>query len=569
MNKRSTGPDFRISQIRQSILPLAGEMPRLPRPFRQRDWQATSLEYYRRILNLPTAGGSDSLGWIDEVPRNGVGLGFGMATALGDPRMGPWFGKGEVHEAINTLGAMIGATLCGHDLRDIAGLNLVAMAQKYFGRDSGWEVFMNFTCEEAAAAGGMKYGGDFWYVVEPNSLFFWLSCLYPDQPKAKELIASAADRWLAALDRLEGDFNVASFDFALMRSVIRPSSAFEHGSWSQPDAAGGIGFLLLLAYEMLGDRRYLDGSREALRSLVNCQRNPLYEDQLFFGLYAAARMNAHHGENLDVGKLMGWCFDPDADTPHRGQNWGMMRERWGNHDVHGLIGSRGDGGGYAFVMNTICAISLILPTVCYHPEWAKIAGRWSRCAINALRFFYPDEIPLENQTCYRDGPRTGFSIAYEGLMRSYRGVEPMALGDPCTLQRWKRKDFPSDLSLYGSSRIGMIAALARPSSDPEILLVNCVATDPLASKEQPVLLCYNAASETRRFALMELPPRARVVCAFSKEEQVADEAGRCEVMLAPDSAGLFVVASSETKLVIDSDGIFRDGTLAVRLPRHR
>jgi hypothetical protein len=41
------------------------------------------------------------------------------------------------------------------------------------------------------------------------------------------------------------------------------------------------------------------------------------------------------------------------------------------------------------------------------------------------------------------------------------------------------------------------------------------------------------------------------------------------VMLAPDSAGLFVVASSETKLVIDSDGIFRDGTLAVRLPRHR
>ena len=74
------------------------------------------------------------------------------------------------HEALATMGAVMGATLVGID-KSQGNLNYVGMLKNYFNKETGWDIMMNNTCPEVALLGG-GYGRDWWYDVYPNVLFY-------------------------------------------------------------------------------------------------------------------------------------------------------------------------------------------------------------------------------------------------------------------------------------------------------------------------------------------------------------------------------------------------------------
>ena len=61
-----------------------------------------------------------------------------------------------------------------------------------------------------------------------------------------------------------------------------------------------------------------------------------YEILLPMSAIVAARLNAEEGCNYDVQKILDWTFDGCQDPKGR-YGWGVIAERWGDYDVHGLL----------------------------------------------------------------------------------------------------------------------------------------------------------------------------------------------------------------------------------------
>jgi len=100
------------------------------------------------------------------------------------------------------------------------------------------------------------------------------------------------------------------------------------------------------------------------------------------GIYTAARLNAEQGTNYDVEKMINWVFDGCTD-PQARHGWGIIVGKWGDYDVSGLQGSIIDGGGYAFLMNSIKMAWPLVPMVKYEPRFANRIGTWMLNSVNA------------------------------------------------------------------------------------------------------------------------------------------------------------------------------------------
>ena len=59
----------------------------------------------------------------------------------------------------------------------------------------------------------------------------------------------------------------------------------------------------------------------------------------------------------------------------------------------------------------------------------------------------------------------------------------------------------TDLGIYGSSYVGLLGAIIRPTNVPRILQLDCLATDFFHDRVWPTFLCYNPYSEARAFEL--------------------------------------------------------------------
>ena len=114
-----------------------------------------------------------------------------------------------------------------------------------------------------------------------------------------------------------------------------------------------------------------------------------------------------------------------------------------------------------------------MPLARYDTRYARALGKWMLNLANAARLFYPGELPPGHGSSefWTGDPR--HVIAYEGLRYAWQGKSPCATGDPVALQ-WGPK---TDLGLYGSSYAGLLGALVQTTSDPQILQLDCLATD--------------------------------------------------------------------------------------------
>jgi hypothetical protein len=479
-----SAPPEKVTQV---VIDRIALMPNQPQPYKMLDWSEKAHHFDQYVFNADLKGEYQPFIWIDSAHRNFPQNTFGLYTVIGDVRQGV-NGSKEFHEALTTMGSLLGAGLVGIDKTNQNGVNYVKMIQNYFNAANGWNIMMNNTNPSVALLGG-GYGRDWWYDVFPNVLFYGLCDLFPNVTSADSLQRIIADQFYKADSVLQGNYNYSFFDYHLMKGV---SNNIPH----QQDVAAGHAYILLCAFDKFGDARYLKGAQSAMDAFVNQKESRFYEVLMPFGALVAARLNAEHGTNYNIKKILDWTFEGCKAADGR-TGWGVMAERWGEYDVHGLQGSITDGGGYAFLMNSLDMAWPLIPMVRYDTHFANAISKWMLNVSNAARLFYPYEIDDAHQWLPLGKDISKNAIAYEGLRNidhvykkeSLRGVSPVAVGDG---PQWtKGQPETSMFSLYSSAQVGIFGAIIKKTNVDKILQLNCNATDFYQTHSFPTYLYYN------------------------------------------------------------------------------
>lgn len=473
--------------VEQVTINRIDSMPDIPVTYQMLDWKKKARDFDKFVFDWENTSKVGPLIWLDNARRNIDQPTFGLYTAVKDIRQGKNVNNGEFHESLNSLAAILGAGLVGIDKTNQDGYNYVKMAQNYFNSDTGWNIVMNNTTSSVGSKGG-GYGRDWWYDVLPNALYYAVCDVFPGVDGAESIQKSIAEQFTKADSVLNGNYDYSYFDYGKMRGGIN------HIPFQQ-DVAGGHAYVLLCAYRKFGDVRYLNHSKSAIEALLSQKESRFYEALLPLGVYTAAYLNATEGANYDVQKLLNWVFD-GCKSPTGRTGWGIIVGKWGDYDVSGLQGSITDGGGYAFLMNSIKLAWPFVPMVKYQPQYAKAIGKWMLNNASACRLFYPGYIDEKHQWAPELKDITNNNIAYEGLRKfddygkeSLKGVSPVAIGDG---PKWiDGNPTESMFSVYSSSPVGILGAIVDTTNVKGILKLDCNATDFYASRPYPVYLYYN------------------------------------------------------------------------------
>ena len=478
----------RPTEVVQLEISQVNLMPDFPQPYKMLNWKEKAKTFDKVIFDLDAQGDFQPFIWFDDSRKNLDQKTFGIYTVIGDVRQGHEVNNGEFHEAINSLGALLGAGLVGIDKTNQDSMNYVKMVQNYFNSETGWNIMMNNTCPEVAQLGG-GYGRDWWYDVYPNVLYYGVCQLYPDVENANKIQRTIAEQFFKADSVLDGNYAFSYFDYGSMEGKT---------NWIPPqeDAAAGHAYVLLAAYQKFGDPRYLKGAKSAIDALLSQKESRYYEVLMPFGALVAARLNAEDSTHYDIQKILDWTFEGCKAEKGR-TGWGVIADNWSGYDVSGLQGSRTDGGGYAFLMNTFDLSWPLVAMVRYAPEYAHTIGKWMLNAANATRLFYPYEIPDSNQYLPSKKSVTRNVIGYEGLRKTdpfkkeerLANISPIALGDG---PNWvANQPDVSMFSIYGSAHVGIFASIVSTTNVEGILQLDCLATDFYRDAAYPTYLYYN------------------------------------------------------------------------------
>ena len=512
------------SKIPEQIsLESVEKMPQIPQPFKMRNWEQVAKDFDKLVYDFDAKGEFFPLIWLDKSHRNLPQDSYGVYSFVGDNRQG-----GEVYEGIVALGSALGGTLVGIDKSRQNGYNFVQMCENFVNLSNGRKVVSN----------GTNVGdGSFWYSIYLSMPFMGLLHFYPSTSQLDELAKINSDRWYEAVIAMGGEdvnFEYTYFDFQKMQPV-------DNEMWNEPDAAEGIAWLHYLSYTKWKDEKYFDSAKWCMDYLqkLDPMNNPFYEVLLPYGVYTAARMNAEQGTEYDVRKFLNWLYDGLAIRPA----WGVINEKWGEFDAHGLQGSMIDQGGYAFTMNTFNMAMPLVPMVRYDSRFARTIGKWMLNAANNARMFYPDEWPDDQQTCPEYKEITGNVIAYEGLVKKWGMKSPYAMGD-ARKYGWAKTDF----GLYGSSYVGIFGGIISQTNDEKILKLDCLKTDFFRQEAYPTYLYYNPYDERKTVEIDVGDKKSRLYDSVSKKFLTKETAGRVTFVVEPDSAVVVVVTPAGAKI---------------------
>ncbi len=519
-------------------------MPDFPKPYKIIDWKQKAIDFDEYVFDFNTDRETGPLIWLDNHQRNIPQQTFGLYTAINDSRQGPDNNNGEFHESLTSFSAILGAGLMGIDKTNQNGYNYVKMIQNYFNSDIGWNIMMNNTCPETASLGG-GYGRDWWYDILPNVLYYNICDIFPDVENADEIQRAIAEQFYKADSVLNGNYDYSYFDYAQMKGMVNHIPL-------QQDAAGGHGYVLLAAYKKYGDKRYLERAKSAINALNNQQESRFYEILLPIGIYTAARLNAEEGTNYDIHKMLDWVFE-GTKNPNARQGWGVIVGKWGDYDVSGLQGSITDGGGYAFLMNSMKMAMALVPLVKYAPEYARAIGKWMLNNVNASRLFFPAEIPDENQWLPEMKDYTHSIIAYEGLRYEddygnpwLKGVHPVALGDG---PKWdKNNPKESMFSVYSTAPVGIMGAIVDTTNVEMILKLNCNATDFYSDRKFPTYLFFNPYNEVKTIRYSVSENHSDIFDIVSKRYVAKNVAKQVEIALPANEASILVEIPAGAKI---------------------
>ena len=481
----------------QLPLPAINLLPNSPTTYQMRDWQAVATNFDALAFDTTATGQFLPLVRIDNTPQSPLlQTSFGLPAYVGETRT---FGEtGEpVHEAISSLGAVLGGTLMGID-KTAGPYNWVSMTREYYAGFRGHRLILNTPFSVS--------GGSAWYDIYPNILFYSIADRYPSQSYLAPMMDVIDDEFYDAVNGLTAggsnpNFNYTAYNFATEQSVY-------NGQWREPDMGLGMAWMQHAAYWRQQDSNptlaaaHLSAVDWALKYYEQTSTNPDYEILAPFGAYAAARMNAEHEGNYDIQKLVNWVFSRSTARPTKIM---ISGEQWGGQDAGGLMGftvpNIGDVRGYAFSMNTFATALPMVPLARYEDRYSRAIGKWMLNAASAARLFYANEHSAQNQSSefWAGDPQN--AIAYEGLRHHWLGAndseELYAAGDPLTYGWGPQTDF----ALYGSAFTGVFGSIIKTTNVEKILQLDLLATDSFRAAAHDTFLYYNPYVTTKSVAI--------------------------------------------------------------------
>jgi hypothetical protein len=478
---------------------------------------------------------------------------FGQPSYVG--HIAQMTNKRNSHEAINTIAAVLGATLVDIDKSNQNGHNWVLMQESYYLKDRGIYIIGNYT-----TIGGLV--GSFWYTIYPSVLFFQLTSKYPGTGEMDSEILTVADRYFEACVAMGGlavpfsapDFNHTSFDFDQM-------VPYDNGRWTEPDAAAGIAWLEYMAYTRSADPNHLLGADWGMQYLQDRTTNPFYEVLLPYGACLAARMNGELGRQYDVERFFNWCFDGSSVVR---PGWGVTVGNWGGLPCSGLQGSLTHNDGFGFAMNTFDMVGAMVPIARYDDRFARAIGKWVLNAANASKYFYANALDADHQTgkAWADQYDTNYAITYEGLIKNWQGKTPVALGGPA-LNGYQNVE--TDFATYGASHVGMLGGVVEHTNVEAILQLDCLVTDFFHDTAYPTYLYYNPYNEAKTVEIDVGVGPVDLYDAVSNGFIKWNVSGISSFNMAPDSALVLVLAPAGGSLTVgdhyNDEKVFIDGVV--------
>jgi hypothetical protein len=468
--------------LAQITVPAVASFPTAPSPSASFDWRRRAIDYDSFVYDWSQPGRFPTIAW-DRTHYNMSNVTYKMPSYYGDGRLDA---DGR-QEALGQIASVVGATLVGIDKSNQDGIDYVDMLRTFYwpglGIAQNQPSCRTFRPGEAELQSGHSY----WYTAAANVLYYMLGAQYPEAANMTEMLRSIADGFCDQVVALGGES--ANFDGQGFNFSTRTKNAGDRNEGG--DGAAGTAAIELWAHARFGDTKYLEAAKWSMDYLERSDSSLFYEFLPQMVPYIAARMNAQFGTDYDVRKYFDWIVGGSVARP----GWGTMSQRWGSYDVHGLIGSQTDGGGYAFAMNTFAA-PLFAATAKYDPRFADAIGLWMLNIHNAARFFYPDQMPAENQWYgpgFIDDP--AHVIPYEGLRATENGNTPNATGDPAVYgQRWGLDPDATDLGLYGGGWVGFLGGSVSSTNVANVLRTDLNALDFYAPSSNPTYLYYNPTS---------------------------------------------------------------------------
>lgn len=528
-----------LAQAGQIDVSRVQQMPDIPSPYEMRNWKEVATQYDHLIFSTGATGQ-----YLPLMTTGPAGINYPEVTPI---LLQTYVGTTSSNqaEAINIIPAIVGGSLMNIDKSDQDGINWVSKAKEFFNRANGQDVFLN---------GYSTYsGGDWWYDIMPNIFFYQLYTQYPAEADFHDQFVSVADRWLEAVNAMGGNttpwtlpqMNYRAWDLATM-------TGNEEGV-KEPEAAGGIAWILYHAYRTTGETKYLDGAQMCMEFLSGMTSNPSYELQLPYGTYVAARMNAELGTTYDIDKILNWNFDRN---PLRG--WGAIVGSWNGSDVDGLIGEANDSGNdYAFALNGFQQAAALVPMIKYDKRFARAIAKWTLNLANASRLFYPQYLPPASQDdhAWSSTYDPQSTIAYEALKErnNFNNDIPLYGTGDARRNGWAQ----TNLSLYSSSSVGYLAAIVERSDVEGIILLDVNKTDFFSDGTFPSYAIYNPHPEAKQVTLPLPPGTHDIYDAISETILVANVTGTTLINVRPDEVVVLVYLPSGSGLTP------RDGKLYV------
>jgi hypothetical protein len=546
-------------------------MPNIPQPFEMRDWRQVARDLDAYVFDLEAKGPYLPLIWIDRSHVNFPEDTFGLYVTVDDPRGGPTENKGEFHDAICDLPALIGASLVGIDKSKQNGHNWVSMSKGFFNKANGQNVFLTFERDFSYKVGN-GLGIDFWVDTLPSMMFAQLVDYYPDEPQFEQLMRTSADQFYRAVVVLKDSpqgFHHQSFNFETMK----PFDGTKETHWVEPESSAAFGWLEYMAYAKFRDPKYLQAAKWAMDALNAEKDNPHYACILPFGAYLAARMNAEQGCNYDTARIVNWCFSGGHICLG-----GVTAARWGEYDVSGLVTMYDD---RPYLFETFQLASSLVPLTRYEPRLARAVGKWMLNAANNARLFYPGELPNDYQMIPELKAVSRNLLAYEVLLsRDSKHLAPSEA--PLFNQRkgaafvasrdnWecsspvtgKQYVFPdvSHFSLYSSTPVGIFGGIISRTDDEKILQLDCLKTDFFHDKAYPTYLYFNPHAEDKEIHIDVGSKAVDLYDTVSKRWLKRSVHGSTSLRLPEDSAAVIVLAPAGGKVVRDGKRLSVDGVL--------
>ena len=559
--------------------------PAMPMNYAVFDWRQRALDFYGFITDESKESEYRTMYWNT---TSNVNLGkdyavFNIPDYYGDiVRFHDNWGA----NALNNYMTVLGASLVGMDMTKVdtgTGTvhNFVDMLRESIDKDLG------VVLQNAAANGrGSNYYGCWFFDMIENLMYFQIGDLYPDEPGMMDRLRASADMHYDMVEILlkSGRYNGFDYDGFNFRTMTPIPQAQGNPFRGNLDGGFGAGLIQLWAYDIFGDEKYLEAAKWCMDWYEESAVNRFFDNNVVYGPYLAARLNAEYGTNYTPTKYMQWAIDSGS------AGIGMLQDckRSEDYDYYGLMGflsSYGGESGRAYYYESVTWAYLI-PAVKYDVSLANAIGKWILHLASNARFFYPDQIPAESQQHgdkYIDAPEKVIPYESLSLIRDSKSDPPKihyANGDPSEWLLSEKNGVQEyrgwgamlgediqDLAFYDGVWVGPLGSCVSATDVPAILRLDLNKLDFWAKDCYPTYLYYNPLESAQRVTYEPSGDKPYdLYDAVSHAYAAQNAVGGATVSIPASASAVLVELPAGGKITSDGNVLLCDGAVVTYLP---